>query len=249
VASAREGSPNNARRGSTESSRPDVPLAEGARTWIVENRDLIRETAATFGVPAVALAGIVAAERTLLHDRYDTIVDGLFRAYFSQLEEEQLRRWVTAQEAAYQRRVRQGDVPGREFLKNPYLWSVGPAQVSFRNALFYEPRLARLQGRAKRGLQEIVQATLTPRGSLEYAAVIVLEAKEAYARYADVDLQGQPAVLATLYHLGSPTRRALRLEEENRRRELAGLGTAMPRVNFYGAFVEDNATTLEWLLR
>ncbi|MFN2432113.1 MAG: DUF1402 family protein [Gemmatimonadota bacterium] len=237
-------------RGTGAQSAPSVrPLSASARSWIGEHRALIRRTAQRLGIPDVALAGIVAAERTLLHDRYDAVADALFRAYFATLPERALRTWAAAQEESYQNEVRRGEDPGLGRLKNPYLWSVGPAQVSFRNALFYEPRLARLEGRAQRTVSQIVRAVLEPEGSLSYAAVILLEAEEAYARYAGLDLRGEPGVLATLYHLGSPARRALRLGEANRRRELRGEAPAVPRLNEYGAFVEAHVDELESLLR
>ena len=127
--------------------------------------------------------------------------------------------------------------------------SVGPAQVSFRNALFYEPSLARRLGRPKRTVREVIHALLTPEGSLEYAAGILLDAQEAYAKYAYVDLRSRPGILATLYHLGSPARRAKRLGEENRRRELLGSPAIAPQLNFYGEFVERHARELDDLLR
>jgi hypothetical protein len=226
-----------------------APLAPRAAQWVRDHRDLIRRTAADLGVPAVALAGVVAAEQTLLHDRHDAVVDAVFRVYLSSLSEGDLRAWAAEQETEYRQRLAEGEEPGLEMLKSPYLWSVGPAQVSFRNAFFQERRLARLQGRAERTLEELVTAVLTPAGSLEYAAVLLLDAQEAYARYAGVDLARRPGVLATLYHLGSPARRALRLEEENRLRDLRGEVRAEPQVNDYGAFVDGHAADLEELLR
>lgn len=229
---------------------PDVtPLSPRAAAWVREHRDLIRRTASALGVPPVALAGVVAAEQTLLHDRHDAVVDAVFRVYLSSLSERDLRAWAAEQETAYRRRLAEGEEPGLQMLKSPYLWSVGPAQVSFRNAFFQERRLARLQDRPERTLEELVRAVLTPSGSLEYAAILLLDAQEAYARYAGVDLTRRPGVLATLYHLGSPARRALRLEEENRLRDLRGERRAEPQVNQYGAFVDGHAPDLEELLR
>jgi inner membrane protein len=235
--------------GAADSNLAAVPLADAARDWIRAQRALIREVADELGVSPVSLAGVVAAERTLLHDPFDASVDALFRAYFATLSESELRTWIAMQEAAYQRELRSMGDPGLRALKNPYLWSVGPSQVSFRNALFYEPRLAKVQGRPERSVREIVAALVVPRGSLEYAAVILLDAQEAYARYADLDVRSQPGILATLYHLGSPARRAIRLGEENRRRELEGQPLATPRMNFYGAFVDRHASEIEALLR
>lgn len=232
-----------------DSSLAGAPLSPSAREWIVEHRALIREVADGLGVSPVSLAGVVAAERTLLRDPFDASVDALFSAYFATLSEGELRSWVSRQETAYQRALRSFGDPGLRSLKNPYLWSVGPSQVSFRNAVFYEPRLSRLQKRSERPLREIVAALLSARGSLEYAAVILLDAQEAYARYADLDVRERPGVLATLYHLGSPARRAIRLGEENRRRQLAGEPAATPRLNFYGAFVDRHAAELEGMLR
>jgi hypothetical protein len=232
-----------------DSSLADAPISEAARKWIRENHELIRDVGESLTISPVSLAGVVAAERSLLHDPFDSSVDALFGAYFATLTEGELRTWVARQEDGYQRQLKSGGDPGLRSFKNPYLWSVGPSQVSFRNAIFYEPRLAKLQRRSKRSLQEIVAALLSPRGSLEYAAVILLDAQEAYARYADLDLRSQPGVLATLYHLGSPARRAIRLGEENRTRELEGEPPAVPRMNFYGEFVDRHTAELEALLR
>lgn len=227
----------------------DVPLTVEARNWIRDHRRLIQETAARLEVPPLALAGIVAAERSLLRDPYDAVADRLFRTYVATLSEERLRRWVAERESQYQRGLRTGGAPGFRLLKDPYVWSLGPAQVSFRNALFYEPRLARLEGRRARSLREIVAAAFTPRGSLEYAAAILRDAQDAYAEHVGLDLRDRPGILATLYHLGSPARRALRLGEENRLRERRGLPPVLPRKNFYGEFVDRHLSELDQLLR
>jgi len=230
----------------TERRRAETPLSADARVWLVDHQGEVRATAAVFDVSPIALGGIVAAEKTLLTGRIDAIGEEVFLTVFGPLREEDLTRWAAEQEREYQRRLTRGG--GRPTLLTPYLWTLGPAQVSLRLAILYEPAVARQMGRPRRGVKEVVEAVITTPGNLEYAAALLAEAERAYADVAGVDIAADPGLLATLYHLGSPTVRARRLAADNALREERGTPPDPPRMNWYGAFVDRNAGEIAALL-
>jgi hypothetical protein len=144
---------------------------------------------------------------------------------------------VADQERAYQREARAGQALERDRVRTPYLWTLGPAQVSFRLAVRVEPQVAATMDRPRRDLKQVLQALTTVPGSLEYAAALLAQSRGAYARIAGLDIGGNPGVLATLYHVGAPTVRARRL----------AIGQ-VPHVNFYGAWVNLHAAEVAELL-
>lgn len=226
--------------------RASAPLAESARRWLREEREAVRAVAAQFEVTPVALGGIVAAEKTLLVGRVDALGEELFRSVFGSLREADLERWVADQERAFQLR---GSFPGRDWaMRSPYLWTLGPAQVSFRLAIQYEPAVARRIGRSRRSASEVLEALVTMPGNLEYAAALLAEAEATYRTRAGMDIADNPGVLATLYHLGSPAVRARRLSADNAARRRRGEPVEPPQVNYYGAFVNRHADEIERLL-
>jgi hypothetical protein len=221
--------------------RAGRPLSDPARQWLDENGPVVRRVAGAFEVSPVALGGLVAAEKTLLVGRVDDLGDDLFRAVFGSLREADLERWVSDQESRY-RRAR---TDGRgAIVRNPYLWTLGPAQVSFRLAVQYEPAVARRLDRRERSARQVLEAVTSTAGNLEYAAALLAEAQRAYATIAEMDIAENPGVLATLYHLGAPTVRARRLAADNAARAARGEAPQLPQVNFYGAFVNLHATEI-----
>ena len=230
----------------TERRRAGAALSADSRAWLINHRDEVRATAATFDVSPIALGGIVAAEKTLLTGRVDQMGEEVFLTVFGSLREEDLTRWAADQEIEYQHRLTRGG--GRPTLLTPYLWTLGPAQVSLRLAILYEPEVARRTGRTKRSVREILQAVTSTSGGLEYAAALLADAEQAYAEVAGVDIAGDPGLLATLYHLGSPTLRARRLAADNAARERRGTPPDAPRMNWYGAFVDRHAEEIAALL-
>ena len=225
--------------------RADTPLSNGARAWLGTERDAVLRIADLFDISPVALGGIVAAEKTLLVGRVDAIGEELFGAIFGSLREQDLERWVRDQEAAFRR----GEMDGRSggVVRNPYLWTLGPAQVSFRLAIQYEPVIAGQLDRPQRGAKNVLEAVTSTPGNLEYAAVLLVEAQSAYGD-AGMDISTSPGVLATLYHLGAPTVRARRLANENAARRVSGEPLVEPHVNYYGAFVSRHAVEIAEIL-
>ena len=234
-----EALPEDARR------RADTPLSAEARSWLAAQREVVRSVAADFDVSPIALGGVVAAERTLLTGRVDALGEELFRAVLGSLPEDDLEGWVADQERSFRRSA---PAPAQGGIRNPYLWTLGPAQVSFRLALQYEPAVADRMDRRLRNVKEVLDAVTSVPGNLEYAAALLAEARVAYRDLAGFDIAGNPGVLATLYQLGSPTVRARRLAEENEARRERGERIQPPQVNAYGAFVNRHAAQIATIL-
>lgn len=232
-----EGNPGWELLPADERERARTPMSDAAREWLRRHRGEVRSVARAFEVSPVALGGIVAAEETLLVGRMDTIGERLFMAVFGALREQDLERWVADQERAYQEEARAGHASERERVRTPYLWTLGPAQVSFRLAVRVETQVAATVNRPRRDVKQVLEALTTVPGSLEYAAALLAQSRGAYARIAGLDIAENPGVLATLYHLGAPTVRARRL----------AIGQ-VPHVNFYGAWVNLHAAEVAELL-
>jgi hypothetical protein len=236
-----EGNPGWKSLPEEERDRARTPLSDAAREWLTRHRTEVLAVAGTFDVSPVALGGIVAAEKTLLVSRTDEIGESLLLSVFGTLREGDLEGWVADREREYRTKARAGEAPERERFRSPYLWTLGPAQVSFRLAVRIEPQVAAARGRPRRTAREVLTSLTTVRGSLEYAAALLAQSRGAYARIAGLDIGENPGVLATVYHLGAPTVRA---------RRLAGgvPGEELPHVNYYGAWVNLHADEIAGLL-
>lgn len=242
------GNPGFEALGPEDRALAERPLSDAAREWLVENRYVVRSVARAMGVPPVALGGIVAAEKTLLVGRVDALGEELFRVVFGTVRERDVERWIEDQEARFRREIAGEAESSRFRLKSPYEWTLGPAQVSFRLALHYEPMVARRMGREEREVKEVVRAVTSDAGNLEYAAALLAEGERAYRELAGMDISDNPGVLATLYHLGAPTVRARRLAAENAERREGGEPVQSPQVNYYGAFVNLHAEEIARIL-
>jgi hypothetical protein len=236
-----EGNPGWESLPEEERKRARMPLSATAREWLARHRSDVLSVAGAFDVSPVALGGIVAAEKTLLVSRADELGESLLLSVFGTLREGDLEGWVADREREYRAKARAGETPERERFRTPYLWTLGPAQVSFRLAVRIEPQVARALGRERRTAREVLTALTTVRGSLEYAAALLAQSRGAYARIAGLDIGENPGVLATVYHVGAPTVRARRLAG-------AAPGTALPHVNYYGAWVNLHAEEVAGLL-
>jgi hypothetical protein len=236
-----EGNPGWESLPEDERERARTPLSDTAEEWLARHRADVLSVADTFHVSPVALGGIVAAEKTLLVSRTDELGESLLLTVFGTLREGDLEGWVADREREYRSKAGAGQVPERERFRTPYLWTLGPAQVSFRLAVRIEPQVATALGRPRRTAREVLAALTTVRGSLEYAAALLAQSRGAYARIAGLDIGGNPGVLATVYHLGAPTVRARRLT-------VGSPGEELPHVNYYGAWVNIHAEEVAGLL-
>ena len=241
-------SPSWASLAEADRRRAMTPMTPEARAWLRDEATTVRRVAAAFEISPVALGGIVAVEKTLLVGRVDALGEDLFRAVFGSLRGRELERWIAEQERGFQEAG--SAAPGSRWnpVRQPYLWTLGPAQVSFRLAVRTEPSVARRLGRRERQANEILEAVTSTAGNLEYAAALLAEAGRAYRELADMEIGADPGVLATLYHLGAPTVRARRLAAENGARRARGEPAEPPHVNYYGAFVDHHAAEIAALL-
>lgn len=122
-------------------------------------------------------------------------------------------------------------VAGKEF-------SFGIGQINFSAAKAAEAFMAEKEKRPQRTDQEINAKLVTPEGSIEYAAGIVLNSQEAY-RKEGIDISERPEILTTLYNLGQP---------ETRAKNSKAMG-ALPQPNYFGFFVGENLPIIERLLQ
>jgi hypothetical protein len=225
-----------------ERERSLTPMSDAAREWLTLHREQVVSVARAFDVSPIALGGIIAAEETLLVGRMDDLGESLFLAVFGSMREKDLERWVADQERGYRSDAGAGLAPERDRVIRPYLWTLGPAQVSFRLAVRIEPRVAATMDRPRRNVKQVIEALTTVPGSLEYAAALLAESRLAYARIAGLDIGSNPGVLATVYHLGSPSLRARRLADGS------GGKAGTPQVNYYGAWVNLHAYEVAGIL-
>ncbi|KYG64692.1 hypothetical protein AZI86_10805 [Bdellovibrio bacteriovorus] len=112
--------------------------------------------------------------------------------------------------------------------------SVGPGQINLAPAMEAEKHIASLGIRPERTPEEVQALLLTPSGSAEYAAAIIRQAQDAYAKQG-IDISKKPEVLATLYNLGKYEERAEKSKKT---------GT-LPKPNYFGYFVQENMDTVE----
>jgi hypothetical protein len=177
-------------------------LTPPARAWVAGHRAEIRAAAAAYGVDAVVLATVVAAEidcRTAWDDVEEEYVRGLLQregdAFFRDLAGMFRDPDAEAKSASgYQRLL--------------YFCSLGPAQIQIRLALEVEDQVAKVRGRPPRALRPLLVALLDPRDCLDSAGAVVAKIVGAYRRIAGLDIARDAAIVATVYSLGSPESRA-----------------------------------------
>ena len=112
--------------------------------------------------------------------------------------------------------------------------SLGLGQIKPDVAQGVEEIVAKKEGRAARSLGQIAEALKNPYESLKYAAAIVRDGQDAY-KARGFDISKDPALLTTVYNLGGAPTRADEAKAQNR----------MPRVNFFGFFVDENRGAID----
>lgn len=168
------------------------------------------DVAASHGVRASVLAGVVLAEKQLNRDWSDAVQDGLFRIALALRSDEGWRRWAERASAAAQAglaaRARTTDW-SRDVAWTGFVFSLGPAQITPRTAL-------RACGNAPHapdwcaGVGSTIRALLDETTSLEVAALVLRDERETHLRATDVDVGDAPGRWATLYNFGGDLFRA-----------------------------------------
>lgn len=110
---------------------------------------------------------------------------------------------------------------------NPLDFSYGFGQIHDGIALEVEPIVAKVEKReVYADYQSIRDRLFTMEGALNYAAAILVDARQKYADQG-IDISNSPGVMASLYNLGNVERRA----------QAAKGKESAPQVNFFGWFV------------
>ena len=81
----------------------------------------------------------------------------------------------------------------------------------------------------------LYERVLDPDESLNVIAAVIVDSIKAY-RSVGVDISGRPGITATLYNVGNPWARARK-------------SRGNPKVNYYGAYIDDHIDTLRSFLR
>lgn len=168
------------------------------------------EVAATHGVPAGVLAGVVLAEKQLNRDWSDPIQDGLFRIALALRGEEGWRLWAQRASAAAQaglsERARSADW-SRDLIWTGFVFSLGPAQITPRTALRACANAAPKPDWCA-SADRTIRALLDETRSLHVAALVLRDEREIHLKATQVDLSGAPGRWATLYNFGGEIFRA-----------------------------------------
>ncbi len=106
-------------------------------------------------------------------------------------------------------------------------FSFGLGQINIEPAMEAERHMAKIEGRSPRSQDEIVKEIVDPAGAIRMVGSILRKVQDDYKEQG-IDISKDPGVLTTLYNLGKSEEKAKRAKAENR----------MPRVNYFGLFVE-----------
>ncbi len=96
---------------------------------------------------------------------------------------------------------------------------------------------------------ELMSALEDPTANIYYVAAILADAREKYRTIAGVDIGTHPELLTTLYNLGLVENKALNLKDRRDQAQASGQSLPMPRENFFGFFVRQNATEISALAK
>ena len=149
-------------------------------------RPLIIQVAAEYQVDPVTLVMAPLAENTLNVN----IVD--------KLEDEMEREGQLDDDGAF------ADPVLHAMYNKPM--SIGPGQIYVFAAKHVEKMAALIENRPTRKGGEIRDRLMTQEGALRYAAAILKDAQDTYAK-GGVDISHRPEILATLYNIGKVTMR------------------------------------------
>jgi hypothetical protein len=109
----------------------------------------------------------------------------------------------------------------------------GLFQFSPRSSQEIEVFAARIEGRPTRSSSQISEAHYSFEGQLRYVAAVIRRAQDVY-KSCGVDISNDVGVLASLFNLGNPERRALQTLTQGRR----------PLWNNFGVFAEREARSV-----
>lgn len=96
--------------------------------------------------------------------------------------------------------------------------------------------------------KDVYETIMDPRKTLPYIAATLKASIDAYKRYANFDISGNPGITATLYNTGNPVARAQALAGKNKNLKAQGKALETPQENYYGWLINDRIDELRALL-
>ena len=164
---------------------------------------LIQEAAKEFGVDPRAIAGCILGEHSMNTDAVDIAED-----------------FVGSHGDTKGNLYGVGKLFGKEY-------TFGFGQLHFSRAKTAETLAAQVEHRSMLSDEEINKKLLTPEGAVSYAAALLKQAQDMYAK-AGYDISKDPGVLTTLYNIGKIQERLDRTIQEKR----------LPKPNYFGFWVQ-----------
>lgn len=250
-------------------TRGKVPL-KLQRTLTVLKSDRmipkIKRTAAAYGIDPIHIVGAIVGEHAFNYDIRDNLQQValqfgrrlrnvefecggvpletvLAQPQFAQCRGASYRYWTCADNVWFSQMrgkvVAGHKMPRRNLTEacfNPFATgqTYGLGQLSPVTALKMSD-LTKLPKLSYKDADRVYERIIDPDESLHVIAAVIVDSIRAY-REVGVDISNRPGITATLYNLGNP-------------RERARKSRGNPKVNYYGAFVEDHIDVLYELLR
>ncbi|WP_244935008.1 DUF1402 family protein [Acuticoccus sediminis] len=226
----------------------------------------IKRTAAAYGIDPIHILGAIVGEHVFNYDIRDNLQQValqlgrrmrnvefacgsvplervLAMPQFNQCRGSSNTYW-TCVESTWQSKVRGSTVDGvrlprrnlTESCFNPFATgqTYGLGQLSPVTALKMMDT-TKLPKLTYKDADAIYERIIDPDESLHVIAAVIVDAIKAY-RAVGVDISNRPGITATLYNVGNPWVRARK-------------SRGNPKVNYYGAYVEDHIDVLEDMLR
>jgi hypothetical protein len=205
----------------------------GEHAFNYDIRDDLQEAAVRFGLKMKTVefsCGSVPLERVLERPEFKQCKGGS-NAYWTCVEAQWTKVRGTRMDGAR--------LPSRNLTEscfNPFSTgqTYGLGQVSPVTALKMSDA-TKLPKITYKDPERVYQRIMDPDQSIHVIAAIIVDAIAAY-REVGVDISDRPGITATLYNIGNP-------------RAAARRSGGKPKVNYLGAFVEDNIETLRDLVR
>jgi len=190
----------------TKEKETEQSLGTGTDSMLIRHCRTIQASAGAFGLPAVTVGGVVAAEQTLNIGVIDRVQDAVIRRLLKATSSEWWDRWLVSNEALEERFAKLrliGNKWPERLVLTTYVGSVGPAQLTPRTVLracrsVPTPTTHPCHG----GVKHVLSTVLDDDGALELAAVVLaFEALQWKTLYGE-DIRGDIGLLASLYSAG-----------------------------------------------
>lgn len=166
----------------------------------------IHAVAARHGVPAVAIAGVVAAEWALNRNLVDTAQDAWLATRLAWHDESWWAAWAVEWERQTERVLAARSIANRwpvDVVGSGYVMSFGPAQIQPRTALRACARRGAALQVCSGGTRSLMQGLLDEGSSLELVGLVLRTEAATWQQHTATNVDADAGLLATLYSSGA----------------------------------------------